>query len=99
VGGLVVLSHPLLDVFDAYTPLLYPIYKESIFVFCRLVTDMSELSDLRFLFEIKTTSTSFSLIAPNTDGLVFSSLGIGIGLIILVGMVAKWWGENGKRKN
>ena len=90
VGGLVVLSHPLLDVFDTYTPFFYPIYKESIFVFCRLVTDMSELSDLDFLFEIRTVSTSFSLIAPNTEGVVFSDLGIAIGLIVLVGVIGKW---------
>lgn len=98
VGGLVVLSHPILDVFDTYTPLLYPLYKKSVFVFCRLTTDMSELSDLDFLFEIRTVSTSFSLIAPNTEGVVFSGLGIAIGLVVLVGVVAKWRWEKGKRR-
>ena len=93
VGGLVVLSHPVLDVFDTYTPFFYPLSKESIFVFCRLVTDMSELRDLRFHFEIKTISTSFSLIAPNTDGVVFSGLGIAIGLIVFIGVIAKWVGD------
>lgn len=98
VGGLVVLTHPVLDVFDSYTPLLYPLYKKSVFVLCRLTTDMSELSNLNFFFEIKTVSTSFSLIAPNTGGTVFSGLGIAIGLIILVGVAAKWIGEKGNRK-
>ena len=89
-GGLVVLSHPVLDVFDTYTPFFYPLYKKSVFVLCHLTTDMSELSDLHFLFEIKTVSTSFSLIAPNTEGTVFSGFGIVIGLIVLVGVIAKW---------
>ena len=93
VGGLVVLSHPLLDVFGTYTPLLYPLYKNSIYVFCRLVTDMSELSSLDFFFEIKTAPTSFSPIAPNTEGVVFSGLGVTIGLVVLVGVVARWIGE------
>ena len=98
VGSLVVLSHPILDVFHSYTPILYPLYKNSVFIVCMLVTDMSSVSDLRFFFEIKIKHTYFSLIAPNTDGIVFSSLGVGISLVIFVGIITKWVVENGNNK-
>ena len=87
---MVVLSHPLLDVFGGYTPFLYPLYKESVFVFCSIVVDISKLSNLKFLFEVRTIPTIFSVIAPHSDRVVCSGLGIGIGLIILVGVIAKW---------
>ena len=98
VGSLVVLSHPILDVFHSYTPILYPLYKNSVFIVCNLVTDQSNISDLRFFFEIKIMPTCFSLILPNTDGIVFSSLGVGISLVIFVGVIAKWMVENGNNK-
>ena len=96
VGSLIVLSHPFLDVFNAYTPILYPLYKNSVFIVCKLVTDMSNVSNLRFFFEINIAPTYFSLIQPNTNGIVFSGLGVGISLIVFVGIVAKWRIENGK---
>ena len=98
VGSLVVLSHPILDVFHSYTPILYPLYKNSVFIVCKLVTDQSNISDLRFFFEIKVKHTCFSLIQPNTDGVVFSSLGVGISLVIFVGIMTKWMRENGNNK-
>ena len=98
VGSLVVLSHPILDVFHSYTPILYPLYKNSVFIVCKLVTDQSNIGDLRFFFEIKVAPTCFSLILPNTDGVVFSSLGVGISLVIFVGIIAKWRVENGRSK-
>jgi membrane-bound metal-dependent hydrolase YbcI (DUF457 family) len=98
VGTLVVLTHPILDVFHAYTPILYPLYKNSVFIVCKLVMDMSSISDLRFFFEIKVAPTYFSLILPNTDGVVFSSLGIGISLVIFVGIITKWVIKNGNNK-
>ena len=92
------LSHPILDVFHSYTPILYPLYKNSVFIVCKLVTDQSNISDLRFFFEIKVKHTCFSLIQPNTDGVVFSSLGVGISLVIFVGIMTKWMRENGNNK-
>jgi len=98
IGSLVVLTHPILDVFNAYTPILYPLYKNSVFIVCKLVTDQSNLSDLRFFFEIKIAPTSFSLILPNTDGVVFSGLGIGISLVIFVGIIVKEIRRRGNKK-
>ena len=96
VGSLVILTHPFLDVFNSYTPILYPLYRNSVFIVCKLITDQSNISNLRFFFEIKIMPTYFSLILPNTDGVVFSGLGVGISLVILVGIIAKWRVENGK---
>lgn len=94
IGSLVLLSHPILDVFHTYTPILYPLYKKSIYIFCELVTDMNNISDLRFLFEIRVNSEScFDVISSSIDGIMFSSLGIGISLIILIGIVVKWRNE------
>ena len=98
VGTLVVLTHPILDVFHGYIPIFYPLYKNSIFIVCKLITDQSNISDLRFFFEIKILPTYFSLIQPNTDGVVFSSLGVGISLVIFVGIITKWVVENGNYK-
>ena len=98
VGSLIILSHPFLDVFNAYTPIFYPLYKNSVFIVCKLMTDMRSVSNLRFFFEIKIAPTTFSLIPPNTDGVVFSGLGVGISLVIFVGIIAKWMVENGNNK-
>ena len=96
IGSLVLLSHPILDVFHTYTPILYPLYNKSIYIVCELITDMNNISDLRFLFEIKIGQEGFGIISSSADGVVFSSLGIGITLIILTGIIAKWRKENGK---
>ena len=97
VGSLVLLSHPILDVFHTYTPILYPLYNKSIHIVCELVTDMNNISDLRFFFDIKIGQEGFGVISSSVDGIVFSSLGIGISLVILVGIVAKWRNENNKK--
>ena len=97
-GSLVLLSHPILDVFHTYTPILYPLYNKSIHIVCELITDMNNISDLKFLFDIRIGSEGFGIISSSTDGVVFSSLGIGISLVILVGIVAKWRVENEKKK-
>ena len=92
------MSHPLLDAFGGYTPFFYPLYKKSIFVFCSIVVDISKLSNLKFLFEVRTIPTIFSIISPHSEGVVVSGLGIGIGLIILAGIIIKWIGEKGERE-
>ena len=97
-GSLVLLTHPILDVFHTYTPILYPLYNKSMYIVCELITDMNHISDLRFLFDIKIGSEGFGIISSSVDGIVFSSLGIGISLVILVGIVAKWRIENGRNK-
>lgn len=98
IGSLVLLSHPILDVFHTYTPILYPLYNKSIYIVCELVTDMNNISDLRFLFDIRIGEKGFGIISSSIDGVMFSSLGVGISLVILVGIVAKWRIENGKKK-
>ena len=98
IGSLVLLTHPILDVFHTYTPILYPLYNKSISIVCELITDMNHISDLRFFFDIKIGQEGFGVISSSADGVVFSSLGIGITLIILAGIVAKWRKENEKKK-
>ena len=97
IGSLVLLSHPILDVFHTYTPILYPLYNKSIHIVCELITDMNNISDLKFLFDIRIGSEGFGVITSSVDGVVFSSLGVGISLIILIGIIAKWRVENGKK--
>ena len=99
IGSLVLLSHPILDIFHAYTPIFYPLYRNSVFVVCKLVTDQSSISKLQFFFDIRTIPTDFYLIAPDTEGIVFSGLGVGISLLVLVGIMIKWRVENGRNKN
>ena len=95
-GSLVLLTHPILDVFHTYTPILYPLYTKSIYVVCELVTDMNNISDLRFLFDIRIGEEGFGIISSSIDGVMFSSLGVGISLVILTGIIAKWRIENGR---
>ena len=97
IGSLILLSHPILDVFHTYTPILYPLYNKSIYIVCELITDMNNISDLRFLFDIRIGSEGFGVISSSVDGVMFSSLGVGISLVILVGIVAKWRIENNKK--
>lgn len=96
IGSLVLLTHPILDVFHTYTPILYPLYNKSVYIVCELVTDMNNISDLKFLFDIRIGQECFGLITSSIDGVMFSSLGVGISLVILVGIIARWRVENGK---
>ena len=99
IGSLVLLSHPILDVFHTYTPILYPLYNKSIYILCELVTDMNNISDLKFFFEIKIGEEGFGIISSSVDGVVFSSLGVGVSLIVLIGIIVKWRVENGRNNN
>lgn len=91
IGTLVILSHPIMDTFQTYTPIIYPLYKGAIHIVCKFVTDMNNLTDLRFTFEIKTLDTAFSTLTTKTDGHIFTSLGIGITIVILIGIFFRWY--------
>lgn len=88
IATLVLMSHPFLDAFHTYTPVLYPIYNKSIYIVVMLTTNLYHFTQIDFLFEIRRTSVLFPVLTENCiDGTIISSLGFAITLIFLLGIV------------
>ena len=85
---LVLLSHPFLDMFGGFTPILWPIFDKSIYIFTELTTNMNNVLDLNLIFKINFEKTVFYKITGG-DGPIFTSQGFGITLVLLTGLVLR----------
>ena len=85
---LVLLSHPFLDMFGGFTPILWPIFDKSIYIFTELTTNMNNVLDLNLIFKINFEKTVFYKITGG-DGPIFTSQGFGIALVLLIGLAMK----------
>lgn len=85
---LVLLSHPFMDMFGWYTPILWPATDKSIYIFTELTTNMNNLLDLNLIFNVNFEKTVFYKINGG-DGPIFTSQGFGITLVLLTGLVLK----------
>jgi len=86
IATLVIVSHPFLDVFHMFTPILYPIYNNPIHIIVKLTTDLYYLSQIHFTFEIQRSSILFPRISESADGVIFSSLGFAMTIVFLLGI-------------
>lgn len=83
IACLAMISHPILDTFQAYTPLLYPILLYSIHVNVEgFVTISSDIS-FRLGIEINTEPTNFTTFKV-MDAPIFTSEGLIIAIILMV---------------
>ena len=85
---LVLLSHPFMDMFGWYTPILWPVTDKSIYIFTELTTNMNNVLDLNLIFDIKFKETVFYKINGG-DGPIFTSQGFGVSLVLLTGLMLK----------
>ncbi len=88
LATLVLLSHPFMDMFGSYTPILWPVADKSIYIFTELTTNMNSVLDLNLIFKINFEKTIFYKINGG-DGPIFTSQGFGISLVLLTGLLMK----------
>ena len=88
VAILVLLSHPFLDTFGGFTPILWPVFDKSIYIFTQLTTNMNNVLDLNLIFKINFEKTVFYKIIGG-DGPIFTGQGFGITLVLLTGLVLR----------
>ncbi len=88
LATLVILSHPFMDMFNGFTPILWPLFDKSIYVFTELTTNLNNVIDLNLIFKINFEKTTFYKITGG-DGPIFTSLGFGITLMLLIGLAMK----------
>lgn len=88
VAVLVILSHPFMDMFTGYTPILWPLLDKSIYIFTELTANMNNIFDLNLIFKINFDKIIF-LQTTNRDAPIFTSQGVGISLVLLAGLAMK----------
>ncbi len=88
VAVLVILSHPFMDMFTGYTPVLWPLFDKSIYIFTELTTNMNNVFDLNLIFKVNLDKIIF-LQTTNRDAPIFTSQGVGISLVLLAGFAMK----------
>ncbi len=88
LATLVILSHPFMDMFNGATPILWPLFDKSIYIFTELTTNMNNVLDLNLIFKVNFEKTIFYKINGG-DGPIFTSLGFGITLVLLIGLAMK----------
>ena len=87
IATLVILSHPFMDMFNGSTPILWPLFDKSIYIFTELTTNMNNVLDLNLIFKINFEKTVFY--RTTGDGPIFTSQGVGIALVLLIGLAVK----------
>ncbi len=88
VAVLVILSHPFMDMFTGYTPVLWPLFDKSIYIFTELTTNMNNIFDLNLIFKVNFDKIIF-LRTTNSDAPIFTSQGVGMSLVLLAGLAMK----------
>lgn len=84
---LVLLSHLFLDMFGGYTPIFWPIFDKSIYIFTEMTANMKNVLDLNLIFDIRLEKTVFYTVSG--DGPIFTGEGFGIALVLLTGLLLK----------
>ena len=88
IAALIVLTHPFMDMFDNYTPVFWPLYSKSIRLVTECTTNMNNVFDLNFNFNILTKPIVFY--RPGLiDTHIFSSVGVGVSILLLTGLILK----------
>jgi membrane-bound metal-dependent hydrolase YbcI (DUF457 family) len=88
IATLAILSHPFMDLFTYFTPIFWPLYNNSIYIVTEMMTNMDNVSQLHLLFDIKLEPVVFYQ-TISMDAPIFTSEGVAITLVILVGLVLK----------
>jgi membrane-bound metal-dependent hydrolase YbcI (DUF457 family) len=88
IATLVILSHPFMDAFTFYTPVFWPFFNKSIYIVTELTTNMNNIMDLNFNFNVYFKPVVFYQ-TMNLNAPIFSSMGVAVSFVLLTGMVLK----------
>lgn len=88
IATLVILSHPFMDAFTYYTPVFWPLFDKSIYIIAELTTNMNDVLDLNLKLQVNFEPIVFHQ-TTNIDAPIFSSAGVAVSLLILIGLVLK----------
>lgn len=88
IAILVILSHPFMDIFTGYTPVLWPLFDKSIYILTQLTTNMNNIWDLNLIFKVNFDKVVF-LQTTNSEGPIFTSQGFAMTLVLLIGLGMK----------
>ncbi|MCK4731204.1 MAG: hypothetical protein KAT65_01990 [Methanophagales archaeon] len=90
IATLVILSHPIMDLFTYFTPIFWPLYNNSIYIVAEMITNMDNVSQVNLLFEIKLEPVMFYH-TVSIDVPIFTSQGVAATLVILIGLILRYF--------
>lgn len=90
ISMIVLFTHPFLDMFNSFSPILYPLYKNSIHIECMSLINLENLSQLRFIFNIKTLDISIFTRTMDYDTAIFTGMGLAITLIFAISLIISY---------
>lgn len=79
-----------MDLFTYFTPIFWPLYNNSIYIVTEMMTNMDNVSQLHLLFDIKLEPVVFYH-TISMDAPIFTSQGVAVTLVILVGLVLRYF--------
>lgn len=88
IATLVILSHPFMDMFTYFTPVFWPLFNKSIHIVSELTTNMNDVLDLNLTLQVYFKPIAFYR-TTNMDAPIFSSAGVGVSLVLLIGLILK----------
>lgn len=88
IATLVILSHPFLDAFTYFTPVFWPLFDKSFYIIAELTTNMNDVLDLNLKLQVNFEPIVFHQ-TTNIDTPIFSSAGVGVSLVLLIGLILK----------
>lgn len=89
IAILVILSHPFMDIFTGFTPILWPLFDRSVYILAQLTTNMNNILALNLIFKVNLDKVVF-LQTTNSEGPIFTSQGFGMTLVLLIGLAMKY---------
>jgi membrane-bound metal-dependent hydrolase YbcI (DUF457 family) len=90
IATLVILSHPFMDAFTYFTPVFWPLFNKSVYIITELATNMNNVTDLNLKFNVYFKPVIFYQ-TQDIDTPIFSSIGVAVTLVLLTGMVLKYY--------
>lgn len=83
MGFFAIASHLIMDVFTGYTPVLWPLYDFSVWVFLDLTAHVGSLPSLALRFTLLTEPITF-VAAKSLDAPIFTSYGLAIAIVLTI---------------
>jgi hypothetical protein len=83
---LILASHPILDMFEGYTPILWPLYKQSLWISAESIVHVGSLPNLSFGLEVFAKPTVFTY-AESFDAPLFTSEGLIISTLLFIAVI------------
>ena len=83
---LILISHPVLDMFAGHTPIFWPLYKQSLWISAESIIHVGSIPSLSFTLEVFTKPTVFTY-AESFDAPLFTSEGLIISILLFLAII------------